>query len=310
MSAAVKIFALALTSVLICGGCKPKPQSQPQPTKDAAFDKPARFVFPASEKFQVHLLREKRGKHVEVMYDCRLAKTNGEFLLEWVDAKVISFDNKVISKAARSKLASVEAMFRLPTFRISADGRFLEAINAEEAINRASQLLPNQSEGRPSLVDSEAGVKILKSVYAQIWKTWVEAWIGLEVASNETLVINDDKSSNESKLTNLGPVSTNRQLAHLKYEEYVTKQDFGADIDRLTESLTQGTGAKKPAPMPSNVRMNKSTIIEVHTDPETLRPYWVKQTMTATVNAPGEGEHSRTEVDEYRFLWPQATRSK
>jgi hypothetical protein len=310
MGALVKFFAPALAALLIFGGCKPD--------KDSAQEDGLKFRFPSTEEFQVHQLREKKGEQAELVFDCKLVKSNGGFVLEWVNAKIISLGNKPVRDAVRLELSPLEAMFRHPSFRIAADGRFLETINADQVMKQSNQhldqIFSNRSAGSRQLFDKlgegEAGKKLLDDYYGQIWRTWVDLWIGINLPAGDSVSFEGDKRPIKAKLTHLGVVATNSQLVHLKFEEETIKKDFGPEIDQTASSVAAEIGLKKPESLPKAAIMKKKTVFEVHTDPKNLRPYWAKQSITASVKLPGQPEQTQSEVNEYRFLWTEASHPK
>jgi hypothetical protein len=312
MGALAKFFAPALAALLIFGGCNP--------SKEIARNDGLQFVFPSSETFQVHQLREKRGQQVELLYDCKLVKSNGGFVLEWVNATIISIDKKSVRESRRSQLSSLEAMFRHPSFRIAGNGEFLETINAAQVMKQSNQhldqIFSNRSESSRQLFDKlgehKSGKKMLDDYYGQIWRTWVDLWIGVDLPAGQTFSFDSEAESlpGKGKISNLGPVSTNSQLVHLKYEEDVVVKDFGAGVNKVAEKVAKEIGLKKPESVLMDGEFRRITIFEVHADPKNLRPYWAKKTVTGTLTFPGKPEETQIEVNEYRFFWAEASHPK
>jgi hypothetical protein len=295
--------------------------------KEATNAPALQFDWPRSERFQVEELIEKKGNRVQIVFKCQLSETNQEFILRWLDAEILSFNGKKVSESEdlKRELEPVQAMFRYPPFRISREGHFVETLDVEEAMKETNRLLDKVAPDRPKdsrkffdkLARSKTGKRMVDRVYGQIWETWVEMWADVNLPAGQTASKQGKVPFGESdefpakmKLSNLGPLNSDTNLLSLKYEERVTGKNFGATLNKFAEKVAKETDVKKADPLPKKVTFERATIVEVHTDPKTLRPDWAKRSVMTSASAPGEDKETSLEVNEYRFRWDIGDASK
>lgn len=288
---------------------------------------PLQFNWPLPQSFQVEELIGKKGARLQILFTCELIETNQELILRWLDTQFLSFNGEKVSEseALKKELAPVEAMFRYPPFRITSQGEFLETLNAEESTKEVNRLLDKVAPERPEdarkfydkLAESQTGKQMIDRIYGQIWGTWVQMWVDVNLADGQTVSEDGNIPFGEGHnlpakmtLSNLGPVASDTNLLSLKYEEKITANDLGGTMEDFLGKLAKETELKEAEPLPSNVSFERATIMEVYTERKTLKPHWAKRTMVTTTSAPGEKKEIALEVHEYLFHWSDERASK
>jgi hypothetical protein len=103
--------------------------------------------------------------------------------------------------------------------------------------------------------------------------------------------------------SNLGIAGTDEDLLNLKCEQRLSTTNLAGALDAILGNLAAETEIKKGDPLPKNVSLERTSILEVHTERQSLKPHWAKRTTTLTIDAPGEPKKTTVEVNEYQFFW-------
>lgn len=295
-----------------------------QPTNSASALK---FKWPVEKSFQVDATIEKKGNRVRARFTVLLSRTNQDFILRWLDARVQEVNGQKFGAAERSRpeMAQIESMLRYAPLHISADGEFLEAIDITKTMKELNKTLNGIDPQRPQEVsssferfsESESGRKIINRAYAEIWMAWVEQWIDLELlpgqkSTHEAMVpFEGAVIPAQATFSNLGSLKENPNLLHVKYEEIYKMSNASGALNQMIDRLAGEMQTKKSAePLPEKISFERTTVVEAHTDRITLQPAWVKRSVVLTMTAPGINVPPRVESQEYRFYWKGDAPSK
>lgn len=254
-----------------------------------------------------------------ILYDCQISATNNAFVLTWLGAKVLEINGQTVggSEKWQKELASLEAMFQYAPFLISKSGEFVEALNVEESIKRLNELLDKADPDRPQemrdyytkLATSESGKLMTDRVLGQIWETWVEAWIAMNVVSGEQVSREAVVSFNNRVfpateiISCLGVINADKGLLSLKYEQKIASTNLSEVLEGTLGKLANETELQQADPLPKDIQWERTAILEVHTERKSLKPHWAKRTVAMTTSGSGESKERSVEVHEYRFFW-------
>jgi len=307
----MKLIGSLFVAVLVLFGCAPHKKSAP-----AA---PLKFSWSPSERFQVQQSIEKNGSTLTVLFDCQMMATNRGFVLDWLGARILKMNGQTADKsmAWQKEVAPLEATFRYASFHISETGEFLEALDVEQMIRKLNRLLdqitpdrsPEARDYYEKLATSKSGKLMTDQILGQIWETWVQAWISLKLAEGETgsqttsVSLNNHQVPATVTTSNLGIAGTDEDLLNLKCEQRLSTTNLAGALDAILGNLAAETEIKKGDPLPKNVSLERTSILEVHTERQSLKPHWAKRTTTLTIDAPGEPKKTTVEVNEYQFFW-------
>jgi hypothetical protein len=276
------------------------------------------FNWPAPSHFTVKEILNAKGNTLEYLYDFDFIKTNDEFILQCNNARIIAYNGQKLTSQELEVLGPVVNMNQYPPLRINSDGIFIETLQAADAVARAQKGLdkafPNRPQdtkvGLPKFYESQAGKKMLNQIYGNIWTVWVEAWINLNLKEGESVSTNEDLATGEDVSlpakevwTNTGFVKGETNLVCLKFRETARSKDLAAMLKPYTDVIATNSNSKPADPLPSGISFERSIIMEVHTDPNTLQPIYAREAITSDSKPPGEDEIIDTQTHVYTFNW-------
>ena len=229
---------------------------------------------------------------VALIHHGQLVKTNDGFVLQWSPPTITEINGEKVSGSKAWQTAAVAlAKSRLyPAFHISDDGEFIEAISA----------------GTPAKSESENDD--LNALYEVIWQTWVGAWTEVELADGKSESVGGTAEYAEievpvtNKTTNLGSTTADTNLVSLKFEQTVSGTNFQSVLNGL---LAEGLEIKTAGPVTNDCSLHRSSILEVQTERQTLKPHWARRTTKTTYSIPGEQIETESEIREFHFQWGQ-----
>ena len=276
------------------------------------------FNWPVPSHFTVEEVVSAKGNTVEYSYDFELNKTNDGFVLECNKVQLTSYNGQKLSEKNQTDLEPIARMSQYPPLQIDSDGSFIEVLQGEAAVERAQQglektfpNLPNQTKvGLKAFYQNEAGKKALNQIYGNIWALWVEAWTDLDLKEGESMSTNLDLSTGEGEplptketWTDAGWVKGKTNLVCLKFKSITHGKDLVATIKPYTDAIATNASFKPADPLPSGISFERSVIMEIHTDPNTLQPQYAREAMTIRTKPPGEDEIIDTQTHIYTFTW-------
>jgi len=257
---------------------------------------------------------------MQIVHECELDQTNNEFALRWLGAKIVEVNGAKVGDSEEWKQAIklIAESFSYPTFRIKSNGEFIETISPEESVKKVDQMLDMIVTNRAAdnrkffakFGETDAGRRMLNQAFGQIWQTWVETWVGVDLAAGETESYTGKVPLAQAgelpvteKITNLGIMKPDKNLLNLKCEQELSATNFLGAMNSLNEETGKETGIKGAGPLTNECSIHRLTTLEVHTERQTLRPHWAKQTIQTAITASGEQIGTELEVHEYNFQW-------
>lgn len=258
---------------------------------------------------------------MELIHHGEFVKANDGFVLQWRNPTITEINGEKISGSKELQEAvavlSLEKSMAYPSFRISNNGEFVEAINVEESVAKVDRLMDSVATNRSednrkfftNLPKSELGKAHLNEIYGLIWQTWVGAWTDVNLADgksrsvSETVELSGVEVPATEKITNLGATTPDPNIVSLKYEQDVSGTNFSHGLNNFVEKMAAETKIKSAGPITNEFSIRLLTVLEVQTERQTLKPHWAKRTTKATFSAPGEQTETELEIREYLFQW-------
>jgi len=301
---------ISLAALLMLVGCTPRNK-----TTESAFS----FNWASPQQLEVVERASKKSGTMELIHHGEFVKTNDDYVLQWHNPTITEINGERVSSSIELQAVAVqlEKAMTFPSFRISSDGEFIEAINLEEAVEKVNEMVDAVATNRPEdsrkflagMAKSELGKDYLNQIYGSIWQTWVEVWIGVNLADGESESVSGmvEFAGVEvlatDKTTNLGAAKNDKNLVGLKYEQELSGTNFLSGLNNFMENMAAEADIESAGPITNECTMRRVTTLEVQTERETLRPHWAKRTVKAIFAVPGEQAETEWETREYRFLW-------
>ena len=311
---------ILFAATLLCAFCSLQAAEKSRSKKDAAKADGFQFRWKAPREFLVEETIEKQGSKITLLHSMSIVETNRQFIVRWLACEPMMLNGEKITDAeTKQSMASVVAMFvALPPLRISTNGGFLGIQTDSESISATSQNLDRLYPERTAeqrlqfrnMMANSVTLKVYGQILSQYWNTWVETWVGLNLAPEKTFqpekgkvnVIGGMRVPANVVISNLGAAKGNTNQVHLRYEETTDGPPFAKALAAEMHNVEKSQGkpkSKTPAPKSAS----RSVVMEVRTDPATLMPSWAKREIDTTVEFPGEAARTGKESSEYRFYW-------
>ena len=278
-----------------------------------------KFGWKAPLQFQVEETAERKGTTSKILYTFGLIETNGEFQLRWLDTRFLLVNGDSVNAEMEKALAPVRMIFMAnPPMRISRNGEFLGTLHTKEAMEEINKQLDKAFPDRPEdarqffakMADNPEGQKIAGAALAQkYWSPWVEAWLGLELVSGQSLTNDSLSSFGESQfparvvISNLGSSPDNPGQIHLRYEQTAHGKEVGRALMGFVNAFSNAVSQTSEQPFPELTNANYLVSLEVQTDPLTLRPSWAKRAVRMDADNPETGKVELHESYEFKFIW-------
>ena len=270
-----------------------------------------KFNWPIPGRVQVTDTAFKKGKTGKTRYVLKISKMpNGGAKIGFTDFEFLELEGFDLESAVMRKvLAPFLAMAKpIPSFKIDGSGNLLEVMGMEEAIDKLLQ----QEEDEAVRVQIAKALKspeiaaTMEAAAASYWQQWVGYWIGLDLARGETRDGEQESTflgvtvAQSVIIKNLGESLNYPGKTHLKLEAIIGGEALvKAAIAALRE---HGTNPNE-VPVDLVEQAEKSLIVEVVTDVQTLMPVYVKTEEIAKVKPKGEEPRTQIERHEYEFDW-------
>ena len=274
-----------------------------------------KFDWPIPGRVQVTDTTFKKGKTAKTRYLLKISKIpNGGAKIEFTDFEFLElegFDPE--SAVIRKVLAPVLAMAKLiPSFKIDGSGNLLEVMGMEEAIDELLQQEEDEAvraQIAKALKSPELAATMEASA-ASYWQQWVGYWIGLDLARGEERDGEQESTflgvtvAQSVTIKNLGESLNYPGKTHLKLEAIIEGEALvKAVIEALREAETRMGRNPNGIPVDLVEQGEKSLIVELVTDVQTLMPVYVKTEEIAKVKPKGEELRTQIERHEYEFDW-------
>lgn len=305
-------FVSCLTSLMLVS-CSSRPV--PVSSTNNVFE----FGWKAPLHFQVEETVDREGTTNKILHTFSLTETNGEFQLRWLDARFLLVNGASVNAEMETALAPVRMIFLAnPPMRISREGEFLGTLYTKEAIEEMNKQLDKAFPNRPEdarqsfakMADNPEGQKMVATTLSQrYWSPWVEAWLGLELVSGQSLTNDSLSSVGDSQfpakvvISNLGSSPDNPKQIHLRYEQTANGKQVGCALIKFVNTFSSALSLKQEQPLPELTNANYLVALEVQTDPVTLQPSWAKRVVRMNLDGPETGNVELYESYEFKFIW-------
>lgn len=254
------------------------------------------------------------GQDMKFAYRLTIQReTGGGWKVEHANARVAEFQGKTLGEADQSPMLAMALTIagKSSVLQINREGAFESVSNMKEIVSAFEKVLektsgPQADEARSQMlgvIRSENGQRMMGVGAATAWRNCFENWIGfnLKPGDADTSLADSETMPElsvrcERKLTNLGTITKDPLLWHLKLESRIADDDYGKKAVEHMRSVNPEAAARLDPDFLQKLR--PVYIVEAYIDPATLRPHWVK--LQIKVEAGGE---SRTEIFEYEFKW-------
>ena len=274
-----------------------------------------KFDWPIPGRVQVTDTAFKKGKTGKTRYVLKISKMpNGDAKIEFTDFEVLELEGFDLESAViRKVLAPVLAMTKLiPSFKIDGLGNLLEVMGMEEAIEELLQLEEDESVRTQiaKAIKAPEFAATMEATAASYWQQWVGYWIDLDLARGEARDSEQESTflgvtvAHSVTIKNLGESSNYPGKTHLKLEAVIGGEALvKAAITALREAETRMGRNPDGIPVDLLEQGEKSLIVELVTDVQTLMPVYVKTEEIVKLKPKGAELRTQIERHEYEFNW-------
>ncbi len=280
----------------------------PNTTKSAEAFK---FNWPIPGRVQVTDTAFKKGKTGKTRYVLKISRlSDGGAKVEFTDFEFLELEGFDLDSAVMRKvLAPVLAMTKLiPSFKIDRAGNLIEVMGMEALIEELLQQEEDEAV-RAQLTKALKAPELaatMEAAAASYWQQWVGYWIGLDLARGEARDGEQESTflgvtvAQSVIIKNLGESLNYPGKTHLKLEAIIGGE---AVVKAVTAALREHGTNPNEVPVDLVEQAEKSLIVEVVTDVQTLMPVYVKTEESAKVKPKGEELRTQIERHEYGFDW-------
>lgn len=312
-----RIALAGLCCLFVAGACAPRstvsapPQSAPFV---APVNQPLRFAWPDGATAEVTERILKKGRRSTTNYRIVTKRDGDDWLIFYRDFEFREVegldlrDPRVV--AALDKVAA-ETVGRLPPYRVSSDGRWL-GIDMDAFLAAMKGVLPDETVANLHKAMAVPGMAaMLDEKLGDVWGTWVELWIDLQLEPGERLdgtfevTVLDRPISVPVTVEHLGTVGGRVRIrASSVLEGPAAAAAVGTMVSQFSESVDGDT----PLPvsdwssLSDQMEIRRVWTAETVTDPVTLLPAQARSELRVTVTADGE-KRERVEAHEWVFDW-------
>lgn len=274
-----------------------------------------RFAWPVPGEVQVTAHAEKRGNESTVTYAVRLsAQEDGELRARFDGFRFLSLNGvDATDPALAARLGPMaEITNTLPTMRLAASGDYLGTVGLDAVLERLLAAMEGQvDEATRARLRSQFSTPQMRALMQQksgeIWNVWVGAWNGLDISPGEqvqaSVPIDVLGRPLEQKMVveHLGPAPRHACCAHLRLTTLVE----GPDVVRLVAGLIDGLAPPgQPVDPDAFAFARSSSVVEIVTEPDTLRPRWASVLREVLIKAVDGERHERVDRQSFTFEWP------
>ena len=274
-----------------------------------------KFDWPIPGRVQVTDTSFKKGKTGKTRYVLEISRMpDGSAKIKFTDFEFLEFEGLDLESAViRKVLAPVLAMAKLmPSFKIDRAGNLIEIMGMEEAIEELLQQEKDEAV-RAQLTKAFKAPEFaatMEAAAASYWQQWVGYWIGLDLARGKVRDGEQESTflgvtvTQSVTIKNLGESLNYPGKTHLKLEATTGGEALvKAVITALREAETRAGRDPNGIPVDLVEQGEKSSIVELVTDVQTLMPVYVKTEEIAKVKPKGEALRTQIERHEYEFDW-------
>lgn len=275
---------------------------------------PWRFDWGGACRVPVTEQVERKGQKATASFVLDLQKKAEGFELRFTDYRMLALEG--LDPDDPRTTAVLEQVGRqaslIPVTRVDSEGRYAGITGLDEMIEGVLDL---QAKGDPELAARMRQAMTSPQLKAQLeekmgdyWRSWVEAWLGADLAPSETreknleIQVPGGTWPLEVRVEHRGPSEGAPNLARL----VMLNRTGGDDLQKMTAELLGGVDPEEAAKMRElDMQFDKVTSIEADLELSGLRPHHVRYVSEIEVRGGGE-VHSRRDVRDDTFHWERA----
>ncbi|HLL06002.1 MAG TPA: hypothetical protein VK539_35850 [Myxococcaceae bacterium] len=275
-----------------------------------------RFAWPVPSRVTVTERILKKGKRSVVRYDAVLsARQGGGYELKIDGYQFLELDGRDLTKGSLPPELKAAAALAgtVPTLVLSAEGQVVDVVGMEEAIERATALVPEEKGMREQvrkMLSQPAMAQAMRQKVADFWGVWVGTWVGTDLAANEevtgTMPMQLPSGPVDSAVIvrHRGPDASQKGAVRLEMETVLEGEPFRKAMSGMLSQMMQAApkteGMDFDAMLKSARRVSR---VEVVTDAATLRPYSARASQVTKIQVEDQ-QREDVEEREYSFAWP------
>jgi len=274
---------------------------------------PLSFDWPVPAAVTVTQKTLKKGRRGAARYVVRTVPGPGadQITVSFTDMDVTALEGHDLSDpAVRQQLAPVIAvMAAMPGFIVSRQGELVRVDGVAAMIDKMIEagVIPAEA---VQAMKSPAMQNALANKVGDNWNLWVGAWVGAELSKGDDIAfvaevpVGDVTVPQSTRMEHLGEPEGYPGHIHLRMTSTLEGPEFQAAMKGFIEQMLANMPKAKNAPegLPE-MNLRRTGVIEVYTDPRTLRPAYAMSDMRVTAEASGQVPLDRHDRQEFHFSW-------
>ncbi len=279
------------------------------------------FSWPVPGRVRVLEKSDKRGGTATTEYDLVINRapdgTNLEVRFENFRFVVVNGQDATTPEMKEALGPTAVLASAMPTFLISPEGDYLDAVGMEETIEKTLAFMRESGAAGqdPATIQQVEATMRSPQMVAQMrakagdhWMVWVGLWAGVELSDGGTVetttaIPMPDGSTVDAPLTfrHAGQEAGAGGRVTLEAESILEGEEATRALERAVRSMAGPQGAPPPGQMFASFRREfKARVI---TDPKTLRPSRATSEAISRISAVDGEERTQKESHVYEFHW-------
>jgi hypothetical protein len=261
------------------------------------------FGWPLPAQAIVEEWVEKDDKSVKLRYRIEVEPQGEQLLVHHREPRFVEVQGRPIeSYSNRAELeAQLLAAAFIPSLAASLDGKFIGVSEMDAYIERSLEVFVDDPEEREALARGMRSPQMMAMVeqkIADIWRSWVELWVGLEISSDQELHVESDAGVGVYRIVELDAETISLEF---RFEHELSM----SEIRWVLGAFASGAG-DDPAKMEAELEGTTGgrTLVATATlRRDTLLPLMCSNQTDSWIQFPGEPRQDKREVHRYNFEW-------
>lgn len=278
-----------------------------------------RFDWPAPAQALLTLEAQKGGRTVSTEMVLDVSPLEGGLLrMDYKDVKLLSVDGQDFSSAqaqARLPAAFKAVAAAMPSFIVGPDGEVREIVGLKDLLETVIENTPEdpprvtREKLREVMLDPQMQ-KVVRAKAANDWGIWVGIWAGKDIPTGERRDFTTETPVTGGVIPargyfeHLGEAEGYPGAVRLRMEMVVDGPQFREALFRTLSGLARRAGKPMEGLSADAIEFaERRQIVEVVTDPDTLRPYEAHTTTLVTMRIKDQPERQEKESKSFDFAW-------
>jgi hypothetical protein len=260
------------------------------------------FGWPLRAQAIVEEWVEKDDKSVKLRYRIVVEPQGEQLLVHHRKPRLVEVQGRPLE--SYSNRAELEAQLLpgafIPSLAVSLDGKFIGVSEMDAYIERSLEVFADDPE-REELARGMRSPQMMAMVeqkIADIWRLWVEVWVGLEISSDQELHVESDAGVGVYRIVELDAETVSL--------EFRLEREFSmSELRGMLGALASAAG-DDPAKMEAELEGTTGgrTLVATATlRRDTLLPLRCSNQTDTWIQFPGEPRQDKREVHRYNFEW-------